>query len=270
MKYKIFATDLDQTLLYKNEVSNENVRALNKLIDNGITPVFVTGRIYTSGLYYANKNHFKIPIIGCNGAVVADSDQNIISYTSIEDSIAEDIARLCDEEKLYYHFYDQDTFYSRVVRLNRIKHLTTRLEDDIEFQVNTLFSRDAIKRALEIGRGITKFVINIPAENIDDFTKKLDLDKLEITRSGPNNIEIMKVGVSKAHGLEILSNKLGYNMEEVVAIGDYENDIPMIRESGFGIAMGNALDSVKNVADFITNPNAEHGVAHAIDHILMR
>ncbi len=268
MKYKIFASDLDSTLLYNNEVSKENILALNKLVENGIIPVFVTGRIYTSALYYATKNQLKIPIIGCNGAVVADSDQNIISYTPIDDSIARDIAKLCDEEKLYYHFYDHDTFYSKAVRLNRIKHITVSMGDDIVFQVNTFFSKNAIKRALERGHGVAKFVINISGTDMDDFTKQLDLEKLEITKSGPNSIEIMKKGVSKASGLEILTKELNYSMEEIVAIGDYENDIPMIRESGFGIAMGNALKSVKDEADYITTGNDDHGVAHAIDHIL--
>ena len=57
-------------------------------------------------------------------------------------------------------------------------------------------------------------------------------------------------------------------MEQVMAVGDSMNDIAMIREAGFGVAMGNAQEAVKEAADWVTGINTDHGVAQAIDRVL--
>lgn len=267
MKIKAFATDLDGTLLYKNEISQSNLKAIRMLKQSGVIPIFVTGRIYTSALYYAQKHDLNIPIIGCNGAVVANVEGEIISYSPIEDEISLKIAELCDKNDLYYHFYDLNTFYSRVMRTNRIKHLTRSMDEDILFQVEMLFSDKAINTALERGRGIAKFVINTSEDKVEEIFSGLDLGKIEITKSGPNSVEIMRSGITKYKGLEVLSNYCDINVNQIAAIGDYNNDIPMIENTGFGIAMENALDSVKEHADYITLSNVDDGVAEAIKHL---
>lgn len=267
MKIKAFATDLDGTLLYKNDISQSNLKALGMLKESGVIPIFVTGRIYTSALYYAQKHGLDIPIIGCNGAVVANNKCEIISYNPIEDEISMSIAELCDKNNLYYHFYDTNTFYSRFMRTKRIAHLTKSIDEDILFQGDMLFSDNAVYRAMEIGKGIAKFVINISENQVNELFKDLDLEKIEITKSGPYSIEIMKSGVTKYKGLEILAKYYNLKLDEIAAIGDYDNDIPMIENAGYGIAMGNALESVKEHADYITLSNVDDGVAAAIKYL---
>ena len=73
-----------------------------------------------------------------------------------------------------------------------------------------------------------------------------------------------KAGTNKASGLKFLAEYLGMAMDEVMAVGDSENDIEMLREAGLGIAMGNAADDVKSIADEITLDNEHEGVAAAI------
>ncbi|WP_425539649.1 Cof-type HAD-IIB family hydrolase [Microaceticoccus formicicus] len=267
MKIKAFATDLDGTLLYKNEISQSNLKAIESLKESGVIPIFVTGRIYTSALYYAKKHGLNIPIIGCNGAVVANVEGEIISYNPIEDEVSMKIAELCNKNNLYYHFYDLNTFYSRVMRANRIKHLTKSMDEDILFQVDMMFSDNAIYRAIERGEGIAKFVINVSEEKVEELFSSLDLSKIEITKSGPHSIEIMKSGITKYKGLEILADYYDLNINQIAAIGDYDNDIPMIENAGYGIAMDNALESVKEHADYITLSNVDDGVSAAIKHL---
>ncbi|SUB14179.1 Phosphatase YidA [Pantoea agglomerans] len=67
----------------------------------------------------------------------------------------------------------------------------------------------------------------------------------------------------------MLAEKLGLKQEEVMAIGDQENDLAMIEYAGTGVAMGNAIDSVKKIAQFITKTNMEDGVAHAIEELVL-
>ncbi|MBS4161556.1 HAD-IIB family hydrolase, partial [Klebsiella pneumoniae] len=90
--------------------------------------------------------------------------------------------------------------------------------------------------------------------------------ELEVTNSSPTNIEVNAIGINKAAALAKVSERLGFTMENVMAVGDSLNDIAMIKEAGLGVAMGNGQDIVKETADWITDTNNENGVAKAIRH----
>lgn len=83
------------------------------------------------------------------------------------------------------------------------------------------------------------------------------------------NLEFTAQGVSKATGLRFLTDFLGLSMEQVMAIGDSENDAEMLRAVGLGVAMGNASPSVKALADAVTDDNESDGVAKAIRNYLL-
>ena len=85
--------------------------------------------------------------------------------------------------------------------------------------------------------------------------------------SGSRSVEINNRGVSKGRGVKALADYYGFKREEIVCIGDNENDISMIEYAGLGVAMGNAIDEVKELADYITDTNKKNGVAKAIKKI---
>ena len=78
-------------------------------------------------------------------------------------------------------------------------------------------------------------------------------------------LEIVPAGVDKAQGLRRLGEVTGLKLEEVLAFGDAENDMEMLAEVGFGVAMGNATEALKGVADWVTRSNAEDGIAYALE-----
>ena len=84
------------------------------------------------------------------------------------------------------------------------------------------------------------------------------------------NIEINAAGVNKGAGLVELGKLLGIRREEIMACGDGDNDTVMLREAGFGVAMGNAEEETKDAADYITLTNEEEGVADAIEKFVLR
>ena len=86
--------------------------------------------------------------------------------------------------------------------------------------------------------------------------------------SHPRYLEVTAAGVDKAGAAEAALAELGIPLAAVAAIGDQENDIGMLRAAGIAIAMGNAVDSVRAVADRTTETNARDGVARAIDELL--
>ena len=94
-------------------------------------------------------------------------------------------------------------------------------------------------------------------------------DSLELVGSLKYNIEINAAGVNKGKGLLELGEILGISREEIMAFGDGDNDIAMLREVGFGVAMQNADEEVKEVADYVTGSNDEDGVAKAIARFVL-
>jgi len=90
-----------------------------------------------------------------------------------------------------------------------------------------------------------------------------------ILKSAPYYLEILDRRVNKGQGVKMLAEKLGLARDEVMAIGDQENDLAMIEYAGTGVAMGNAIDSVKQIAQFVTKTNMEDGVAHAIEELVL-
>ena len=100
---------------------------------------------------------------------------------------------------------------------------------------------------------------------------KCILDNLEITSSELNRIEFVNKGMTKVKAIELLLNKLDIDKENVVAIGDGDNDIDMIKYVGCGIAMLNSPEIVKENADIVTkNSNNEDGVYYAIKELLSK
>jgi hypothetical protein len=90
--------------------------------------------------------------------------------------------------------------------------------------------------------------------------------KLNIFKSQPRYIELMHIQASKTSAIQFLMNQYGILQQEVIAIGDNYNDKEMIEFAGVGIAMGNAPEEIKRVADFVTDTNNEDGVAKALAH----
>ena len=97
----------------------------------------------------------------------------------------------------------------------------------------------------------------------------LSVRELELVGSLGYNIEINAAGVNKGSGLVNLGRLLGIKREEIMACGDGDNDLLMLREVGFGVAMANGVEQVKEAADYITLSNEEDGVADAIERFAL-
>ncbi len=83
-------------------------------------------------------------------------------------------------------------------------------------------------------------------------------------------LEVLHPSVSKWHALHQFASQQGIAASQIIAVGDDANDLEMIRHAGLGIAMGNAIDAVKAVADYTTSSNADEGLAHALQQIVLK
>ncbi|MDU6063721.1 MAG: HAD hydrolase family protein, partial [Anaerococcus sp.] len=109
--------------------------------------------------------------------------------------------------------------------------------------------------------------INNPEEE-RKILEKVDLMDLYPTTSSYGMIEIMQKNVNKFKGLSEIGNFLGINKEEMAAIGDQDNDIPMLKNVGLSFAVGNAIDEVKEISDYIVSTNDDFGLVEAINIVL--
>ena len=108
---------------------------------------------------------------------------------------------------------------------------------------------------------IDRITPQIPRELFEEYTVIRSLDFM---------VEFMNKDCNKAIGLEKLAQYLKISKEEIIAIGDADNDKEMIEYAGLGVAMGNAKDEIKQLADFVTKSNEEDGVAYVIDKFIIK
>ncbi|MCY8979835.1 Cof-type HAD-IIB family hydrolase [Bacillus halotolerans] len=236
---KLIAIDMDGTLLNDEQlISDENRNAIREAEDKGVYVVISTGRTLMTCRELAESLELSSFLITANGSEIWDSNFNLV------------------ERKLLH------TDHIKMMWDLRNKH-------------NTNFWASTVNKVWrgEFPENITdhewlKFGFDIEDDDIrNEVLAELRKNKeLEITNSSPTNIEVNALGINKAAALARVSEKLGFTMENVMAMGDSLNDIAMIKEAGLGVAMGNAQDVVKETADWITDTNIEDGVAKAIRH----
>ena len=94
-------------------------------------------------------------------------------------------------------------------------------------------------------------------------------EKYTIVRSTPFFLEILRPEENKGSGISLLAKEIGLKQEEIICVGDAGNDKHMIEYAGLGVAMGNATDEIKGMADYVTLSNDEDGVAHVINKFIL-
>lgn len=278
MKIKLIALDLDGTLLDSNgEISNKTCDTIKEAIKRGIEIVPATGRNIgliseeikaIDGIRYA---------ITSNGAAVVDLREGRVIFSNfINLDILKRIIDLIKNYPIVIEFYaDGHAYVDRDVFDNPEKYDLNENQIHLMSYNHILIENifDLIDESTDINWIKCVEKINIPFLN-EDIKKKVlkslsnEFHELKITSSGKDNLEINISSANKGNGLEKLVNILGIRLEEVAAIGDNNNDVEMIEKSGVGIAMGNAIDEMKNKACYITLDNDRNGAAEAIIKIL--
>lgn len=267
MNYKLIALDLDGTLkTSENKISAKTREALIKCQELGIKVVLASGRP-TPGLRHEAKEleleKYEGYLLSFNGAKVNDYKTGEVIYEkTLTVEQARDMIKRAKEFKLASMSYQnqdlisdqcENHYVQGEAKLNDMgmKHIED-LEKYIDFPVNkVLLAADP----------------DYVASVLDDFKAPYE-DQLSIYRSAPYYIEIMAQNIDKAASLDCLVNHLGIKQEEVIAFGDGYNDLSMIKYAGMGVAMGNAVDGVKEVATKVTLTNDEDGIAYMLSQLI--
>jgi HAD superfamily hydrolase (TIGR01484 family) len=243
-KYRILALDLDGTLLNdRSEISETNAKWVKHAIEAGVTVCLSTGRGYLSTLSFAEQLGLDTPMITANGGEIWTNPHALHRRTLMDSDKIMKLHALAERYDVWFWAYSTEDVYNKERWAG-----DTAGHHWLKFGY---YSEDTL-------------ILGAILNEIQTW------EGLELSNSSPHNIEINPEGVSKASALMEVCRMRGYDMSEVVAVGDSMNDMAAIRASGLGVAMGNAQDEVKAAADVITGSNQENGVAQVIQNYVLR
>lgn len=260
MAIKLVAVDMDDTLLNSDLTVTARTReAIRRAQAQGVIVTIATGRMFTSALPYARQLAMTAPIITYNGGMVRaiDSDAPLF-HQEIAADVAQGILALARERGWYMQSYWQDELY-----------VVERCAKARSYEALAGISAKPIGEALyTLEHMPTKMLSMAEPELLQEIEQTLNeqfAGRIFTATSKDTYLELTHPAVNKGHALAVLAEHLGIDRTEIMAIGDSNNDYPMLEYAGWGVAMGNAADRVKGVAQAVTADNDADGVAKAIE-----
>jgi Cof subfamily protein (haloacid dehalogenase superfamily) len=282
---KLIAIDMDGTLVNKQlKVTKENSEVISQAVKEGHHVVIATGRSYDEARHTLEDADLHLPLICVNGAEIRSKDWEILSSIPLQDSQYEDVKKILDEENIYYELYtSKGTFTDNREKAYEVMKdivLTSNPEatdDDVEkaalrrFRLGLVSVVGDFSKLLEQeGMEAYKFLA-FSSETTKlqrAFQRLKGVDHLAVSSSADNNLEITNAGAQKGIALQRYAEHKGISLKDTMAVGDNYNDVSMLEVAGFPVAMGNAVDEVKELAAFVTKENDQSGVAFAIRKFL--
>ena len=270
MTIKLIATDLDGTFVDdRKQLIAENVQAFKECAEQGIQIVPTTGRTIV-GIPEEIRNLPGVRyVITSNGATIADLQSGEIISSRLMS--AETVLRIMElardsEDDIMYDAYVDGVGYTKQEFWDNLLHYVPNPAVLDLVRKTRKPVPDSIEHIRSLGADIEKINLFFVTEDARVRMRSVlaDIPEVIVSSSLPNNLEINAAGADKGGALFRLAKLLGIRQEETMAFGDGENDISMLRMAGFGVAMENAEEHVKAVANHITVTNNEAGVAVAL------
>ncbi|KEH99266.1 Cof-type HAD-IIB family hydrolase [Clostridium massiliodielmoense] len=292
--YKLIGIDIDGTLVKNDKtLSLKTIKTIEKARKKGIKIVLITGRPieglirYTTKLNLNSDNDYGIACSG--GLIQCLGNKHVLFESSITLKEFNYIYNVAKDLKITLNILSKD------IILTPTLNLTTQIESFLSNISMKILDFNALKDDIYINRVVyinenkkfTDHLMKIIKRHNMEYTSSTDyygndnliLDEnslpnqltknFTVLKPSSGTLEIQEKGVNKGSSLKILGEKLGIKREEIIAIGDSGNDIDMIKYAGLGVAMGNAHEKVKEIADYVTYTNEEDGLAHVIEKFIL-
>ncbi|MFA0088210.1 Cof-type HAD-IIB family hydrolase [Vibrio sp. 10N.261.51.F12] len=266
--YKLIAIDMDGTLLTSDKkITDRTKQAIHAAKQKGVTVVLASGRPINGMIDAVNELGLNTPddfIIHFNGAFVQKVQSGeVLHHQILDGKSAKEVAILAKKLDLHCHAFSEELglittesnpYTDHEAKINKL--------DITVFDFNQLDDDHKIIKAMIVGEPskLTLGISAIPQAYYKDYT---------IVQSAPFFLEFLNPLSNKGEGVSVIAKQLGLSAEQVMCFGDAENDHHMIRYAGKGVAMENAMDETKAIADYITDSNDNDGVAKAIETFVL-
>lgn len=277
-KYKIVFIDIDGTLVNdEKKVPEQNIKAIKKLKENGIEVVLTSGRPYQSIVMYSNEVGAVPYVIGSNGGIAVNFKNNINIFSQdIPKDTAIKILELIKKNNLYTavtlsgNLVVEEGKFSLTPENRSEVNIINSLNDTLlktQEPIMKFSIMDYDKDKLESIRRDVLNLFNVSVTKVDEFMIPMKYREEEMNYELPYVMDIMAKGTNKAVGIKELSKYLKIDLADTVVFGDGLNDIEMIKAGGLSVAMENAADELKELADVVTINNNEAGVAYELNKV---
>jgi Cof subfamily protein (haloacid dehalogenase superfamily) len=272
MEIKAICADIDGTLLDKTRQLSARTISSIKQVAARMPVVLASSRMPSAMIHLqAELGILTHPLVCYNGGYVIlykDNQQTVFESITIPVDVCERIVELADNTSIHVSLYHADTWYAP-----RMDQWTEREETITKARAVIKNSSDVLAHWRKTGAGAHKVMCMGPANEISTIEKALRRQfdtSIHVYCSRDTYLELAPKQISKATGVALALEKL-YNipMSAVMAFGDNYNDIEMLKAAGFGVAVSNARDEVKSVADHITLKSVDDGVAAAIEEFCL-
>lgn len=256
---RLVAVDLDGTLIDSSKSICPEIKTLvDRLHLMGVRFTIATGRFHESAVKYAHELGLNTPIITSSGACIAAASGHVQCDLRIPFQVAKDIVR--ESEKTAGVLY---AFSGNKVFVNKPSTFSPRYSKSLAVPIH--LKRDLLAH---MNQDPTMLVLRFPepchAKAVREKMRDLVGNKVRVISSMPYFVDFLHPGASKANALKALCASLGIDPEEVLAIGDGENDLEMLQWAGTGALVSNAPESIKDKADYVSQGESTEGVMEIV------
>ena len=267
MNYKLIAMDLDGTLNNDQKIITEKTKAaLMAAQKAGIRLALASARP-SPGLFKARdilrlQDHNGILMSYNGGRLVDAATGRVLFETSMDLDETKQVLRQLESLPVTPILDDGVQFY--VTDKNGFKV-------DYECRNNNMVCSEVGNLADFLTFAPIKILMSVEPAELKDVQKKIAEflpESLTVVQTAAFYLEVIPKVINKGQGIRDICSVLGMDTAEVISFGDAENDIPMLRAAGMGVAMGNAAEPVKQAADMVTLSNNEDGIAAALEQLL--
>lgn len=263
--YTLVALDVDGTLLdSRHLLVPEVAQAVRAVRARGVHVCLATGKLYASVKDLIDTLGLDGPQITCNGAVVVDARSGAILHHWPLDAAELALSRATLAEyapDLPVAWYTDQAIYSTSAR----GYLDDILASYHEPPVRHVASLDDLPSPVKLLMAGTPERFAALRAIIDPLLA----GKIRVVRTAPEFLELMSLRTSKGVALQTVLDVLGMDRAASIAMGDSENDLPLLAVAGLRVAMGNAVPAVLASADLITAANDAAGVARALESLIL-
>ncbi|MDQ0254202.1 Cof subfamily protein (haloacid dehalogenase superfamily) [Evansella vedderi] len=275
MTYRLLALDIDGTLLKSNHrLAKETKEAIEYAKDKGVYVTLATGRAFPSAKKIANALKLDDAyLVTHDGAYIASELEEPIYERRLDSDRAYQIVDILENYHCHVRLLHEKYSIANKVRQRNylIAKMNIGVREPLFYPVNFV---DSVSHHL-IDQPLT-----VPKIRAHFWNEKERRDAIEeinesvrhvnLTSSAEGSLDIVDASASKARGMQVLGKKLGIKLQEMVAVGSFDNDIEMLTQSGLGIAMGTSPKHVKEAADWVTRSNNQNGVGYAVREVFRK
>ena len=267
LPYRLGATDLDGTLLGPNkEISPDNFKAVERLRAAGLQIILASGRRHQNSIRFQRLLGLKGPIIACQGGLIRDGETgDVLEAHFISPALVREIVDIGTDAGVQVIYYHLDHLYGGAAHDRWLDLYESRVGEKPEVlpSLEQLNGQRALKL---VWYGDPNILHPLRPQLESKFAGEVDVLSTE-----NENLEFMPAGINKATALAKVIAKLRIQAREVVAFGDSENDVAMLRWAGLGVAMNHGTSSAKAAAKLVSAPGPpETAFARAVEQIFAK